>query len=392
LIFWKRTLNSSATSPAILGSTRRQTPRVDLISIDHSAALPERLELQVVLPATESIAPFWIDAAARRPRGTPFSDLPVVSVSAAPEETLRAVLGRAGDLLGVGLLDRERTDGMWSPRRRHWWSPRKPPSRQRLTSDPRNRDPQGRFEELLRFAAFVLAGDEENGPAVLQNKYLHLTRVATVDADGLAHWDVRPLDSRIGDLLRAAEAGILDGDPLRPYLILAVPGGDLGAIGATWSAFEEAFTVVWEVVSAAGTAYSAAQAIKAIRARLGGAKEVIALRSGEWSERGARPADLAAILGARPRSPEEVAALLGCAEAEAEALLWGLGFEAGDDGLWSAAVENEEASVPLLARSMLGRSEATSTEGLQAEAAAALRHQEASGERHDDPDHAPADD
>jgi hypothetical protein len=356
-----------------------------LISPTESAKAPERLQLQVVLPATESIAPFWIDAAARRPPGTPFSDLPVVSVSAAPEETLRAVLGRAGDLLGVGLLDRERTDGRWSPRRRHWWSPRKPPSRQSLTSDPRNRDPQGRFEDLLRFAAFVLPGDEEDGPAVLRHKYLHLRRVATVDAAGLARWDVRPLDAPIGNLLRAGDAGLLGGDPLRPYLILAVPGGDLGAIGTTWSAFEEAFTVVWEVVSAAGTAYSAAQAIKAIRARLGGAKEVIALRSEEWSERGARPADLVPILGAEARSSGQVAALLGCTETEAEALLWGLDFEAGDDGLWRAAVENEEASVPLLARSLLGRSEATSTDGLQAEAEAALRHQEASGEPHDEP-------
>jgi len=352
--------------------------------------VPERLQLQVVLPATESIAPFWIDAAARRPPGTPFSDLPVVSVSAAPEETLRAVLARAGDLLGVGLLDRERTDGMWSPRRRHWWSPRKPPSRQRLTSDPRNRDPQGRFEELLRFAAFVLPGDEEDGPAVLSHKYLHLRRVATVDAAGLARWDVRPLDAPIGDLLRAAEAGLLGGDPLRPYLILAVPGGDLGSIGATWSSLEEAFGILWTVMSATGTAYSAAQAINVIRARLGGAKEVIDARSGEWSERGARPADLAAILGARPRSPEEVAALLGCAESEAEALLWGLGFEAGDDGLWRAVVENdEEPTVPLLARSLLGRSEASTTEAIRAEAEAALRHHEASAERQDDPDDEP---
>jgi hypothetical protein len=357
-----------------------------LISPTKSAKAPQRLQLRVVLPATESIGPFWIDANARRPAGTPFSDLPEVTVSAATEETLRAVLGRAGDLLGVGLLDHERTDGMWSPRPRRRWSSRKPPSRRRVTSDPRNRDPEGRFEEHLRFAAFVRPGDEEDRPAVLRHKYLHLRRVATVDADGLARWDVRPLDAPIGGLLRSGDAGLLGGDPLRPYLILAVPGGDLGAIGATWSAFEEAVAVVWEVVSAAGTAYSAAQAIKAIRARLGGAKEVIALRSGEWSERGARPADLVPILGARPRSPGEAAALLGCAESEAEALLWGLGFEAGDDGLWRAVAEDDEVSVHLLARSLLSRSEASTTEAIRAEAEAALRHQEASGERLDEPD------
>lgn len=345
-------------------------------------ALPDHVQLQVVLPATESIGPFWIDAGARRSPGTPFSLLPTVTVSAAPGETLRAVLGRSGDLLGVGLLDHERADRRMSwPRRRRWWSLRTPPSRQRVTSDPRNRDPAGRFEEHLRFAAFVRPGDEEDGPAMLRHKYLHLTRVVTVDDQGLARWDVRSLEARIGDLIRAAETGLLDGDPLRPYLILAVPGGDLGVLGTTWSAFEEAFGVVWEVVSATGTAYSAAQAIRAIRARLGGAKEVIDVRSEEWSERGAHPADLSAILGAKPRSPEEVAALLGCAEPEAEALLWGLGLEAGDDGLWRAAVENDdELTVPLLARSLLVRSEVTTTEVLRAEAEAALHHQKGTGE------------
>jgi hypothetical protein len=342
----------------------------------------EHLQLQVVLPATESIGPFWIDSAARRSPGTPFSLLPAVTVSATSEETLRAVLGRSGDLLGVGLLNHERADRRMSwPGRRRWWSPRKPPSRQRVTSDPRNRDATGRFEEHLRFAAFVLPGDEANGPAVLGHKYLHLTRVVTVDDRGLARWDVHPLEAPIGDLLRAAEAGLLDGNPLRPYLILAVPGGDLGVIGTTWSAFEEAFGLVWEVASAAVTAYSAAQAIEAIRARLGGAKEVIGVRSAEWSERGARPADLLAILGARQRSPREVAALLGCAEPEAEALLWGLGFEAADDGLWRAVVENDdELTVPLLARSLLARTEASTTEALRAEAEAAVHHQSVTGE------------
>jgi hypothetical protein len=344
--------------------------------------LPGYLDLQVVLPATESIGPFWIDAAARRSPGSPFSLLPTVTVSAAPEETLRGVLGRAGDLLGVGLLDYERAGRRisWS-RRRRWRSLRKPPSWQRVTSDPRNRDAAGRFEEHLRFAAFVLPGDEEEGPAVLKHKYLHLTRVATVNDRGLARWDVRPLEASIGDLQRAAEAGLIDGDPLRPYLILAVPGGDLGVLGVTWGAFEQAIGVVWEVVSAAGTAYSAVQAIKAARARLGGAKEVIGVRSAEWSERGARPADLSAVLGARPRSLKDVAALLGCAEPEAEALLWGLGFEAADDGLWRAVVENDnELTVPLLARSLLVRTEASTTETLQAEAEAALNHQRVTGE------------
>ena len=343
---------------------------------------PEHLQLQVVLPATESIGPFWIDSAAWRSPGTPFSLLPAVTVSATSEETLRAILGRSGDLLGVGLLDHERADRRMSRPGRRRWSLRKPPSRQRVTSDPRNRDATGRFEEHLATRRLRPPGRCSERPCRAQAQVPASDPCGHRRRSGSCGLGRAPFGSpRLGDLLRAAEAGLLDGDPLRPYLILAVPGGDLGVIGTTWSAFEEAFGLVWEVVSAAGTAYSAAQAIEAIRARLGGAKEVIGVRCAEWSERGARPADLLAILGARPRSPREVAALLGCAEPEAEALLWGLGFEAADDGFWQAVVENDdELTVPLLTRSLLARTEVSTTEALRAEAEAALHHQSVTGE------------
>jgi hypothetical protein len=336
------------------------------------------VELRVVLPATESVGPFWIDAKARRPSGTAFSRLPAATVSAATEETLRAVLGRAGDLLGVGLLDSERAYQRLSTPRRRWLS-RKVPDRRRVISDPRNRNPDGRFEEHLRFAAFVRPGDEEAGPAVLRHKDFHLRRVATVDLRGRARWDVHPLEAPIGDLLRAGDAGLLDGDPRRPYLILAVPAGDPGAFSATWGALEEAFDVLWTAMSIAGTGYSAAQGLQAMRDRFGKAKNVVEARSGDWDRRGARPSDLPTVLVARPRTPAEAAALLGCVEAEAEALMWGLGFEQADDGRWRPAPDGqEELAVLLLARAILERQTPTTAEELRAEAEAALRRQKIS--------------
>jgi hypothetical protein len=334
--------------------------------------LSEKVDLHVVLPATESIGPFWVDAAARRPPDTPFAELPAVTLSADLVETLRALLGRSGELFGVGLLDTEmaysRHSSGWSP-----WSRRKMPDRRKITSDPRNRDPHGRFEPHLRFAAFVRPGDEKDGPAVLRHKSLHLNRIVTVEASGLARWDVHPLDARIEDLVRAGDAGLVDGDTRRPYLILAVPGGDLGAFSSTWSALEEALSVVWAVVSAAGTAYTGAQVIGAIRARLGGARKVIGSHGAEWARRGGRPSDLSAILAARPRSAAEGASLLGCSVAEAEALLWGLGFEPGKDGRWHPVGDStEELAVLLLARTLLERSSPMSAEELRAHTEASL--------------------
>jgi hypothetical protein len=44
--------------------------------------------------------------------------------------------------------------------------------------------------------------------------------ITLVDDRGRAIWNNYWKDVRYGDLLRAADAGVLEGDPLRPYLIL----------------------------------------------------------------------------------------------------------------------------------------------------------------------------
>lgn len=332
------------------------------------------------MPATESVGPFWIDAEARRPSGAAFSELPAVTVSAEGEETLRAALGRAGDRLGVGMLDTEKAYQRQSRAHRRWFR-RKVRDRREIISDPRNRDPGRRFEDQLRFAAFVLPGDEEAGPAVLRNKSLHLRRAATVDVIGLARWDVHPLDARIDDLVRAGDAGLLDGDPRRPYLIVAVPAGDPGVFSATWGALEEAFEIIWAAVSVTGTGYSAIKGFQAVRERFGKAKTVVELRRGDWENRGARPSDLSVVLASRPRTSAEVAALLGCSGVEAEALMWGLGFEQADDRRWrSESDPQEELAVLLVAREILQRQTPTTAEELRAEVEAALRNREISSD------------
>jgi hypothetical protein len=123
-----------------------------------------------------------------------------------------------------------------------------------------------------------------------------------------------------------------------------------GPSRSSWSAFESAFDVIWTAVSAVGTAYSASQAVKALKTRLWGAKEVIDVHRGEWAARGGRPADLAQILNGRPRRSGEVANLLGCGESEAEALLWGLGFARGEDGMWHTDNDSDAQLLSFAAR------------------------------------------
>jgi hypothetical protein len=307
-----------------------------------------QFDLEVVLPKGISIGPFWVDRRARRASQGAFRDLPRTRVCAPESESLRQLLGRAGSRLGVGALHRERVSELGGKRR--WSGLRRAPRWDAITSDRRNLDPHGRFEEDLRFAAFVRPGDELSGPAVLRDKRLYLTRVTTVDREGRARWDVGPLDASIGDLWRAGEAGLFDGDPLRPYLILEVPGGDLGSLASNWGDFSVGLRIVWEAVSAVGTLYTASQVVAAVGERLRGSRDVIDARHGEWAARGGRPSDLAQILQSQPRRSGEVADLLGCGESEAEALLWGLGFARGEDGMWRTDSDPTAQLLTLAAR------------------------------------------
>lgn len=311
-----------------------------------------RLEIEVVLPGTMSVGPFWFDHRCRRPAGTTFNQLPRTTVTVPEVETLRRLLGTAGDALGVRVLDMEKASKSMARTARS-------PDWEAVTSDPRNVDSEARFEEFLRFAAFVLPGDEDAEPAVTTDKRLHLTRIATVETNGLARWDVDPLEAMIGDLVRAGDAGLIDGDPRRPYLIVQVPAGDLGAIGSSWSALEETFKIVWQAATALGVAYSATQAVGALLRRLGKARGVISSYESSWSARGGRPSDLSDVLGARPRSASEVAALLGCRHSDAEALLWGLGFRERD-GLWGPSNDPDDEALATLRRLIAARDSVSS--------------------------------
>jgi len=88
--------------------------------------------------------------------------------------------------------------------------------------------------------------------------------ITLVDEHGRAIWNNYWKDVRYGDLLRAADAGVLEGDPLRPYLILhaeignglivaesillAVIGGGVGVLAGGAATAVYASTKSWAVV------------------------------------------------------------------------------------------------------------------------------------------------
>ena len=225
----------------------------------------------------------------------PYAERVRVGFEVEEGESLGATLERAADAMGI------------VPRNTPWAPPRVDASYHRV--------------------AFFKPEDEAGFAPRAQGR-MHLTELTLVDDRGRALFGVSRLHAvRFSDLIRAADAGVIDGDPLRPYLILDQGWGDWP--GVDWATTQTALDVVWEVVKAvAALTGAAAGVVKArswLRERVDRGRTALATNP-VWAQRGDRPDQLAALVSLRPWKTHELAALLGCSESEAEGILWILGF------------------------------------------------------------------
>jgi hypothetical protein len=179
--------------------------------------------------------------------------------------------------------------------------------------------------------------DDEQGFAARKMPRLLMNELILVDQDGRAMFGVVEHRAvRMIDLMRAADAGTLDGDPLRPYLILDFGWGD--APPADWTTVYEALKVAWEVVKAVGIVGGAVTTVVAakreVAKRIERATNALA-KHPEWMQKGYRPDQFARLVAARDWTADQLAPLLGCSEDEAEAILWATGFAVNpEDGRW----------------------------------------------------------
>ena len=186
---------------------------------------------------------------------------------------------------------------------------------------------EGGFTLRSNRIAFYKPEDEQafaprGVPRVLANELI------LVDQDGRAIFGVYDHRSvTFADLLRAGEAGTLDGDPLRPYLMLDMGWGD--APPPDWATLLEGLEVAWQVVQGVGVVGGAAAFLGKVRdwlnKRVGAARDALRAHP-EWMQKGYRPDQFEALIAPRDWTAAEIAPLLGCTEAEAEAVLWTLGF------------------------------------------------------------------
>ena len=157
--------------------------------------------------------------------------------------------------------------------------------------------------------------------------------VTILDIDGHVKWVHRWKQVTYAELVRAGEAGVLVGDPRRPYLFLQPEIGN--GFVVTLLVLYGAWKVFWGVVDDLERARDLANAAgRLFRGRTREVGEVIDTYYEVWQRNGARPDNLARFLGEHEWSLEHLADFLGCTTEQAEALLLGFGHERGQDGRW----------------------------------------------------------
>ena len=247
--------------------------------------------------------------------GAMWEQLPKVTLQVSTDDQLVDVLRRACQALGVGVADPAKQAG----------------------GDPR-RDAADR----LVYAAFRRSDDDvmdvdEHGYRYLRRERREYVNVAVVpDAYGRALWRRPIFDATLGELLDAHEAGLLDGDPREPYLVLSVPQGEFGLLASLvdWPSILVALKILYDVLQVAGTVEGGLGLRDRLRAfrrrRTPEMLEIVERRASDWASRGAAPGDLLELLASHAWRPDALAALLGTSESEAEAILWGFGFAYDD--------------------------------------------------------------
>lgn len=114
--------------------------------------------------------------------------------------------------------------------------------------------------------------------------------ITLVDEHGRAIWNNYWKDVRYGDLLRAADAGVLEGDPLRPYLILHAEIGngllaDWGTVLNLWDLAWHVFDRIDTLMGVGAAALGARELIRRLKDRLSRGRSVVSKHYVDWRER-----------------------------------------------------------------------------------------------------------
>ncbi len=190
------------------------------------------------------------------PLELPYSARPKVDIEVATGETVKSVLERAIRELDVTVAQLDYVE-------------RFPPA------------------DNLSFVAFYDRADESGfGEG---RRFGHLGDLTTVDSSGRAEWNQSFESVAYDELISTADTGLLDGDPLRPYLILNSPEGN--GVLLSWEGLLAAFLVIKGALSVASDLEGALQFKARLRDRLrraDQAHDAVEQHREGWAMRGAR--------------------------------------------------------------------------------------------------------
>lgn len=161
-----------------------------------------------------------------------------------------------------------------------------------------------------------------------------LTVLPTVDARGVATFRQFLNEVRYGEVVAAAQSGVLPVNPRRLW-VPTQPGMGNGVVG-DWPTLVEALKILWEVLSAATTVYGTWELGRVIRGRARAAPDAIDRHCRAWASRNGDLYDVFTWLTDRGWDLHVVASALDCDPSDAAAVLHALGFAPEHEGRWRA--------------------------------------------------------
>ena len=183
--------------------------------------------------------------------------------------------------------------------------------------------------EMVAFVQFATAEE-----AVYDKRqHLRARDLEIVDADGTISFARTLSNTTVADLIRTSEAGLLPGEPARPYFIAQVPAGGAEPWLLTLQGLVVAYGIVRTVITLAADVDGALSFIERVR-RVRAGSEALSVHAEAIGARNGRPDALYELLGRRPWMPADLALRLGLDLEAARAILELFGFEESGSGLW----------------------------------------------------------
>jgi hypothetical protein len=171
------------------------------------------------------------------------------------------------------------------------------------------------------------------------------SEVALVELDGKVRWTPWWQLEPVSEFVRASEAGVLDGNPLEPILLVHPPMGN--GVLADFPGLLEAWDVIWsllEHLDTLGGAYAAKKlVVDRLRNRYRRGRDAAEPHVEQWERRGGRPDNLVRWLKDVPQTTEAASKALGVTDDEAQAVLEALGFALDTEGVWRFGLDSESS-------------------------------------------------